>query len=130
MTDPLSISASIAGLLNLTDMIFQRTYGYFKAVKRAPKEISALSNEIGALYGVLSNLYLVCRQLEHEQAGSTTRIHHIHSCYQTLEHIESILDRDKGSSLRGEPLESLKRNLKWPFRSSEKLQKSSVIKQH
>lgn len=119
MADPLSISASISGLVTLADITFRRTYKYVKAVKRAPKEISALSTEIGALYGVLSNLYLVCRQLEHEQADSTTRIHHIHSCYQTLEYIRSILDRDNTSSLRGEPLENLKRNLKWPFRSSE-----------
>ena len=130
MADPLSISASISGLVTLADIIFRRTYKYVKAVKGAPKEISALSTEIGALYGVLSNLYLVSRQLEHEQADSTTRIHHIHSCYQTLEHIRSILDRDNTSSLPGEPLESLKRNLKWPFRSSEVKDVIAEIERH
>lgn len=78
-----------------------------------------MSAEIGALYGILSNLYLVCRQIEHEQAESTTRIHHIHSCYQTLDQVKSILDRDDTSLLRDERLETLKRRLRWPFTSSE-----------
>ena len=119
MTDPLSISASISGLVTLADIVFGRIYKYVKAVKKAPKDIAGLSAEIGALYGVLSNLHLVSRQLEYEQAESTTRIHHIHSCYQTLERVRSILDRDNTSSLHGERLESLKRRLRWPFTSSE-----------
>ena len=130
MADPFSISASIAGLLTLADVVFQRTYNYVKAVKKAPKEISALSAEIGALYGVLSNLHLVSRQLEHEQADSTTRIHHIHSCYQTLEHVKSILNRDDSSSLREKRVETLQRRLKWPFKSSEVKELIAEIERH
>ena len=130
MTDPLSISASIAGLVTLADIVFRRTYNYVKAVKKAPTEISALSTEIGALYGVLSSLHLVSRQLEHEQADSTTRIHHIHSCYQTLEHLKSILNRDDNSSLRDERLEKLQRRLKWPFKSSEVKELIAEIERH
>ena len=130
MTDPLSVSASISGLITLTDIVFRRTYKYVKAVKKAPKEISALSTEIGALYGILNNLHLVSRQLEHEQAESTTRIHHIHSCYQTLEHVKSILDKDDTSSLHDEPLETLKRKLRWPFTSSEVKDLIATIERH
>ena len=130
MADPLSVSASIAGLVTLADIVFGRTYKFVKAVTKAPKEISALSTEIGALYGILNNLHLVSRQLEHEQADSTMRIHHIHSCYQTLEHIKSILERDGTSSQRDEPLHSLKRNLKWPFSSSEVKHLIAEIERH
>ena len=130
MADPLFISASIAGLVTLADVVFLRTYNYVKAVKKAPREISALSTEIGALYGVLSNLHLVSRQLELEQADSTTRIHHIHSCYQTLEHVKSILNRDENSSPRDERLETLQRRLKWPFKSSEVKELMAEIERH
>ncbi|KAI4126477.1 MAG: hypothetical protein LQ338_003727 [Usnochroma carphineum] len=119
MADPLSVSASIAGLVTLADIVFRRTYLYVKAVKSAQKEISALSAEVGALYGILSNLRLVSRQLEEELFESTTRIHHIHSCYQTLEHVRSILGRDDTTSLRDQRLETLKLKLRWPFTSSE-----------
>ena len=130
MTDPLSISASIAGLVTLADIVFRRTYKYVKAVKKAPKEISALSTEIGALYGVLSNLELVSRQLEHEKSDLTTRTHHIHSCYQTLERIKSILDRDETSLLGDDRLEDLRRKLRWPFKSSEVKDVIAEIERH
>ena len=130
MTDPLSVSASISGLVTLADIVFRRTYKYVKAVKKAPKEISALSAEIGALYGVLSNLQLLSRQLEDEKFESTTRIHHIHSCYQTLEHVKSILDRDDTTSLHDQRLETLKRKLRWPFTSSEVKDLIAEIERH
>lgn len=130
MADPLSVSASIAGLVTLADIVFRRTYRYVKAVKKAPKEISALSTEIGALYGVLNNLQLVSFQLEHEKADPTTRTHHIDSCRRTLERIESILDRDDSNSLRDDRLEDLKRRLRWPFKSSEVKDMIAEIERH
>ena len=130
MTDPLSVSASISTLVTLADIVFRRTYRYVKAVKKGAKEISALSAEIGALYGILSNLQLVSRQLEDEAFESTTRIHHIHSCYQTLEHVKSILDRNDTSSLQDERLETLKRKLRWPFTSSEVKDLLAEIERH
>lgn len=130
MADPLSVSASISGLVTLADIVFRRTYRYVKAVKKASKEISALSTEIGALYGILSSLQLVSRQLEDETFESTTRIHHVHSCYQTLEHVKSILDRDDTSSLRDQPLETLRRKLRWPFTSSEVKDLITEIERH
>ncbi len=119
MADPLSVSASISGLVTLADIVFRRTYKYVKAVKKASKEISSLSAEIGTLYGILSNLQLVSHQLEDETFETTTRIHHIHSCYQTLEHVKSILDRNDTSLLSDQRLETFKRKLRWPFTSSE-----------
>ena len=130
MADPLSVTASISGLLTLGDIVFRRTYKYVKAVKKAPKEISVLSAEIGALYGVLSNLHLVSCQLEHEQADSTARMHHIHSCYQTLERVKSILDRDDTSLLRDEKIDTLKKRLRWPFKALEVKELIAEIERH
>ena len=130
MTDPLSVSASIAGLITLADIVFHRTYKYVKAVKKAPNEISALSAEIGSLYGILSRLQLVSRQLEDEAFDTVTRIHHVHSCYQTLEQVKSILDRDDTSSLDGQRLETVRRKLRWPFASSEVKNLIADIERH
>lgn len=119
MADPLSISASIAGLVNLADVVFGRIYKYVKAVKTASKDIAKLSSEIGALYGILSNLRLISDQLENDIFESTTRTHHINSCHETLERVKSILERDNASSLQDQPLQTLKQKLRWPFTSSE-----------
>ena len=130
MTDPLSVSASIAGLITLADILFRRTYKYVKAVKKASKEIKALSTELGTLYGILNNLNLVSHQLEDQTFESTTRTHHINSCIQTLERIRSILDRDDASSLSDQRLETLKRKLRWPFSSSEAKEVIMELERH
>lgn len=59
MADPFSISAGIAGLINLADVVFGRLYKYVKAVKSSSRDIQKLSSEIRALYGILSSLRLV-----------------------------------------------------------------------
>ena len=130
MTDPLSISASISGLITLADIVFHRTYKYVKAIKKGPKEISALSAEIGSLYGILSRLQQVSRQLEDEAFDTITRIHHVYSCYQTLEQVKSILDRDDTSSLHAQRLETVRRKLRWPFTSSEVKNLIADIERH
>ncbi|MCJ1264939.1 hypothetical protein MMC22_004814 [Lobaria immixta] len=119
MADPFSISASIAGLVNLADVVFGRIYKYVKAVKNASKDMATLSSEIGALYGILSSLRLISDQLENGLFESTTRPHHIHSCLKTLERVKSILERDDAASSQNHRLQTLKRNLRWPFTSSE-----------
>ncbi|KAL8933454.1 MAG: hypothetical protein Q9216_006354 [Gyalolechia sp. 2 TL-2023] len=119
MGDPLSVASSIAGLVTLADIVFGRIYKYVQAVKGANKEIVALSSEVGALYGILSNLQLVSRQLEDRSLSSTPRIHHLGSCHRTLERLKEILDRDDTSSVQTQSIEKLKRRLHWPLSSSE-----------
>ena len=119
MADPVSISASIAGLVSLADIVFSRIYKYVKAVKNASKDITKLSSAIGALYGVLSSLRLVSDQLENEAFELTARAHLIHSCYHTLERLKAILDKDDASAFQDQPFEKIKRKLRWPFTSTE-----------
>ncbi|KAL8978025.1 MAG: hypothetical protein Q9205_006297 [Flavoplaca limonia] len=119
MADPLSVSASIAGLVTLADLVFRRIFKYVHAVKGASQEISALSSEVGALYGILNNLYLVSCQLEDETLFSNARVNHINSCTQTLEKLRIILDKDSTSSSSMERMESIKRKLHWPFTASQ-----------
>lgn len=119
MADPLSISASIAGLVTLADVAFSRTYRYVRAVKNASKEISALSSELSALYGVLCSVRSISTQLEGEALETAARLRCINSCQKTLEEVQGILDRDETSLLQDEPWETMKRKLRWPFKSSE-----------
>ena len=117
MAEPLSISASIAGLVTLTDAVFRRTFNYVKAVKGAPNELSALLTAMGALSGILHNLSLIACQLEGELFESTIQASHIHLCLQTVDKVKSILDRFD-SSKEGHSMKTMKR-LKWPFSGAE-----------
>ncbi|KAL8915758.1 MAG: hypothetical protein Q9172_006692 [Xanthocarpia lactea] len=130
MADPLTISASLAGLVTLADVVFSRIFQYVKGVKEANKDISALSSEVGALYGILNNLRLVACQLEDESFPSTMRAHHLHSCTQTLDKLKEILDKDSTSSTQTQRVELIKRKLHWPFKSSEVKSLVAEIERH
>ncbi|KAL8686523.1 MAG: hypothetical protein Q9218_007047, partial [Villophora microphyllina] len=118
MADPLSIATGIGGLLTLADVVFGRLFKYVQAAKGASKEMTALSSEVGALYGILSNLHLVSRQMGDQALNSASRVRHIDSCAQTLEKLQKILDKDSMSSTRSQAVNIIKQ-LHWPFTSSE-----------
>ena len=130
MADPLSISASIAGLIALADSVFRGTFKYLKNVKDAPKEISKLSSELGLLYGVLNSLRLVADQLGDERFDSTIRLHHIHSCLQTLEKVKAILNKHDTTSLSDHAAQAMKRRMRWPFSISEAKDLIMEIERH
>lgn len=119
MADPLSIGTGIAGLVTLAEVVFTRLSNYVQAVKGANKEITALSSEVGALYGILNRLRLISDQLESEGFDPATQDQHIHSCRQTLEKMQKILEKDSTPSAQTHSIESIRRRLHWPFTSSE-----------
>jgi hypothetical protein len=82
--DPLSISASIAGLVTVTDMIAGKSYKYIKEARSASKEVKKLLEEITDLFGILNSLRLVASQYEDEAFNSTMQSQHIHSCHMLL----------------------------------------------
>lgn len=128
MADSLSVSASIAGLVTITDMVFRRTFRYVKAVKGAPKELSALTTAMGALSGILHNLCLLADQLEGESFDTTIQANHICSCLQTVEKIQGILDKFDSST--GNHSMKVMGRLKWPFSVPEAKDLCTEIEGH
>jgi len=123
--DPLSLSASIAGLVSLTEMIVGGGYKYYKEAKGASNEVKKLLDRITELFGVLNSLRLVASRYEGEEFDSTLQTHHIQSCLTLLEDMESRLEKadpkqidDKRSTFRRKTT-SLSRSLIWPFTSAE-----------
>ena len=130
MAEPLSISASIAGLVALADSVFRRTFNYIKSVKEAPKEIAALSSEIGALYGILNHVYLIACQLEGEKVDSAIQVHYIHSCCQTLERVKTMLDKYDTLNSDRRSVDAMKRRLTWPFTITEAKSLIAEVERH
>ena len=130
MTDPFSISAGIAGLITLADTVFRRTFNYIKSVKEAPKEIAALSSEIGALYGILHRVHLIAYQLEAERFDSAIQKHYIDSCYLTLEKVKKMLDIYETLNTDRRSVDAMKRRLKWPFTVPEAKSLIGEIERH
>ena len=129
MADPLSVSASIAGLMTMTDAVFSRMFKYVKAVKAAPDEVSSLTLALGSLSGILHHLGLVATQFEGEPFDTAIQVNHVHSCVQTIERVEKILDKYHSSPAGPQRLDKMKR-LKWPFSVSEAKNLCVEIEQH
>ncbi|KAI8237413.1 hypothetical protein K4K54_012823 [Colletotrichum sp. SAR 10_86] len=106
MADPLSIAASIAGLISLADVVFIRLVKFGRSFKNAEKEIQDLSKEINLLGGALSSLARLARVLQEGDFDTNLRMHSIESCSETLNKINEKLLKLEASSLT-------KQKLKW-----------------
>ncbi|KAH7259564.1 uncharacterized protein BKA55DRAFT_300847 [Fusarium redolens] len=112
MADPLSLAASIAGLISLADLVFKTTYKFVRAAKDAKDEIQSLVDEINNLASVLRRLEALTSDLEDEGQSfdPTLRNHYLNHCYKTFNRIES--------------------RLKWPFSSSETKELLAELSRH
>jgi hypothetical protein len=117
--DPLSVGASIAGLVALADAVFRRTFQYARDVKGAKKEVQDLSNETRDLAGILHNLSLTASALDDDQFDPNLRMHHVNSCRQTLMQIDKRLAKAQADFSGPSRLDAFQRKLKWPFSSTE-----------
>jgi hypothetical protein len=131
MADPLSISASIAGLMTIADVVIRNGYKYIAAVKHADKAVASLINEVNLLSGILHSLRNIAEGLEGETNSfvSTTQVHHIESCYRTLRKISELLDKFELSKAKGF-LNHAKQRLLWPLTQSETSDLAAEVERH
>ncbi|KAK8186766.1 hypothetical protein BC567DRAFT_292616 [Phyllosticta citribraziliensis] len=118
MTDPLSVSASVAGLVSLADVVFSKVFRYAKAVKDAESDIALLAEKTQALSGVLHSLFRLSLELDDQDARREIRHRHFESCGRILQRIKQALEGREPSAKNG-LANSIKIKLSWPFSSSE-----------
>ncbi|KAF4877431.1 Ankyrin-2 [Colletotrichum siamense] len=126
MADPLSISASIAGLVTLADTVFLRLTKYIKTVKNAEKEIDDLCKEVNLLAGAVSMLSRLARghELEDEPFNKDFRMYHIEACAFILNEISQRTKKFDTSS------KSKVLKLIWPYTSSKTKQLLAELSCH
>ncbi|KAG4254481.1 hypothetical protein FPRO04_11437 [Fusarium proliferatum] len=131
MADPLSLAASIAGLISLADVIFRTTYKFVRAAKDAKDEIQSLLDEINNLSSVLRRLEALASDLEDEGQSfdPTLRNHYLNHCYKTFNKIESRVKK-ASESFKKSKLDGIVRQLKWPFSSSETKELLTELSRH
>lgn len=114
MADPLSIAASIAGVISLADIVFIRTRKYLSSAKSADKDVKDLSQEVLLLSGALHSLSRLAQALDQDglrdQHIDSLRMHHIAACHATLDEIAKKLKKLEDSTV--------KRKVVWPFVSN------------
>lgn len=126
MVDPLSIAASIAGVISLADIVFTRTMKYLRAAKNADEDVTKLSREVLLLSGALSSLSKLAGELDtaglRDKPIDDMRMHHIQACHSTLDRIMKDLKGLEGSTL--------KRKVRWPFTSERTRESILEVSRH
>jgi hypothetical protein len=117
--DPLSLSASIAGLIMITNSIVTNGFKYLPEFKQSDETIRSLFNEVNLLFGTLHSLQNIATRLEHEQSSipHTTRIHHINACDKTLRKVETQLE--KVAAKRNTITDRTRQRVVWPLSKAE-----------
>lgn len=72
MTDPLSVSASVAGLVALAETFIQLASAYAMDVKSCPTDFKNLTEEVEGLCGVLLTLERVIQKLPRGRVAPTS----------------------------------------------------------
>ncbi|GAW24092.1 hypothetical protein ANO14919_136720 [Xylariales sp. No.14919] len=112
--DPLSVAASIAGLVTLADAVFRGVYKYCRTASDASDEIKELANRLQSLAGILHSLGILADALEQDGAHPTIQMTHISDATKLLGEIQTRLDRSK-SRINSSKLALIQQSLKWPF---------------
>ncbi|UPK90862.1 hypothetical protein LCI18_001797 [Fusarium solani-melongenae] len=132
MGDPLSLAASIAGLISLADVTFKYVYKFAKSAKDAKDEAQTLSDQVNELARVLRVLEALTESLEADGYGfdPTLRNHYLGHCQKTLEKVQKRVSKALDSFNSGSRPRSLGRQLKWPFSTSETTALLNEISSH
>lgn len=130
MADPLSIAASIAGVVTLADLVFARLYKYTKAAKDAPDNVRDLASQVNSLGGLLNSLSRLARALDGEPFDATLRMEHIDACNFILSKLDKKLQRAEKDLERHGHFDRFERRLKWPFSSSEVKEIKTELSEH
>ncbi|KAK8110140.1 uncharacterized protein PG998_006597, partial [Apiospora kogelbergensis] len=119
MADPLSISASIAGVVTLADAVFGRLHKYAKKAKDAPAEVKELSAQVNQLGGLHNSLARLARTLDDELFDVSLRMQHVDSCSFILTKLDKMLQKAEKDLEKPGQLDRLQRKMKWPFSTSQ-----------
>ncbi|KAF6812509.1 ankyrin repeat protein [Colletotrichum plurivorum] len=122
MADPLSIAASIAGLVTLTDVVFDRLVKFRRSVKNAEEEIQDLCKEVNLLGGALNSLARLARALEDGSFDTNLRMQNIEDCSDILQEMDKKLRKLENSSMR--------QKLLWPFTKDRAKEWLDELSQH
>ncbi|KAI9648079.1 hypothetical protein NHQ30_002708 [Ciborinia camelliae] len=123
--DPLSMSASISGLISILGVMVEKSYKYINTVRGYAQDVKQLVDHMTDLYGILNKLRLVASRFDDESITSTIQLQHINSCRTLLEKIKERLDKADPQNIDNQKSEiiqkasAIRRALVWPFKASE-----------
>ncbi|KAH8897603.1 ankyrin [Thozetella sp. PMI_491] len=153
MADPLSITASIVGIVQLATSVFSGLSRFAKQAKDAKSQVSELARETRNLSGILHNLSLLSSSMDKSNSDpwdsdeqhstgfviadddgslalSNYQAHALHACRETLLKLKTRLAKARVDFESGRKRDALVRSVKWPFSTSETTQLLQEMERH
>ncbi|KAI3319862.1 hypothetical protein HD806DRAFT_250841 [Xylariaceae sp. AK1471] len=127
--DPLSVAASIAGLVTLADVVFRGVYKYYKTASDASDEIKELANQLQSLAGILHSLGILADALEQDGTHATIQMTHVSDATKLLGDIQARLNK-AARKMSGTKLGFIQQSLKWPFTKTRTKELTEKLAQH
>lgn len=132
MADPLSLAASLAGLVSLSDSVFRHVYKYVRGAKGAKEEITKIAQELQSFTGILRSVQALAQGLEEDgdSYDPAIRVHHVYHCEQTLNKIQERMKRAAQKVEKARSMGGLAQQLKWPFSKTETVEVLEELERH
>lgn len=124
--DPLSLAASIAGLISLTLTVTKTTTDYVSSFRHAPEESVQLAEELSALSGALDALsrFLTSKSADLKTFSSTsTLVSSTSSCRGNLEALQDTLE----DFIEASGGRRWYKRLAWPLKKDDHVKAVSTI---
>ncbi|KFH49007.1 hypothetical protein ACRE_002370 [Hapsidospora chrysogenum ATCC 11550] len=118
MADPLSITASVAGIISLAGAVFTQIYKYANAAGSAQKDVRDLAEEVKTIRDLLRALSALAAKLDATTITTTFNLSYVESCQETLQRIEDGLSKARADFEKSK-VRIVQRKLKWPFTAAE-----------
>lgn len=126
--DPLSVAASVAGLVALTLEVSRRVGSFYQAAKEAPNRIRDVQEELSLIHSVLQQLNSLLQSAEMKTSSfalSSVLTKPLTSCAGSVESISAKLQRPKQGSLS-----RAKEAFRWPFNEKDIVQILETLRRH
>lgn len=131
MADGLSVAASIAGLIQIADIVVRRGYRYIRDVKDAEKSVEKFIDKVNKLAGVLHSLKNVAERCEDDktEVEPTAQIRYIEACLKTLQLVDTHLE-NSNPAMKSDHVGNMKLRLKWPLNRSKVRELLAEVEKH
>lgn len=130
--DPLSISASLIAVIQITGSLISFCYDYRQGAKHASKEIIQISDELNSLRDILDSLLKLAEKSEVNGLGQLATFElllkedgPLYTCKIELEKLKGKLERGGVGTRQG--WKGLKTVLVWPLKEGEVRKTLSVL---
>ncbi|KAF5989612.1 GATA transcription factor LreA [Fusarium bulbicola] len=119
MSDPLSVTASVVGIVGALLHGSKRLYEFIDSLRNAPKDIAALSTDLRALYEILAHVTNIQDRLSNHVDLCTSLKAPLENCLNIFDEFTTLLQGFTQTSRNGTIQVRVWKQMAWAFRDKE-----------